>query len=78
MLSIFGFGLIIASFSAAGIDADWRGMLTMLVNTGRIVDFHSLRIEAGIGSRSQDSLPILSTKLSISLSDITLNSVISA
>ena len=50
-------------------------MLTMLVKMGRRVDFHFLRIDAGIGSRSQDFLPILSTKRSTSLADITLNFV---
>ena len=60
----------------AGIYADWSDMLTMLVKMGRRVDLHSLRIDAGIGSRSQDLLPILSTKRSTSLADITLNFVI--
>ena len=46
-------------------------MLIMLGRMGRRVDLHFLRIDAGIGSRSQDSLPILA----ISLADITLNSV---
>ena len=77
-MSLFNFGLIAASFSAVGIDADWSDMLTMLVKTGRRADLHSFRIDAGIGSRSQDFLPILSTKRSISLSDITLNSLNSA
>ena len=50
-------------------------MLTMLVRVGRRVDLHSLKIDAGIGSRSHDFLPILSTKCYISVTVTTLNSV---
>ena len=50
-------------------------MLIMPGGMGRRVDLHSLKVDAGMGSRSQDFLPILAIKLSTSVADITLNSV---
>ena len=62
-MSFFSFGLIIASFSVVGICADQSNMLTMLARMGRRVNLHSLRIDAGIGSRSQDFLQIFFPEL---------------